>query len=114
MKTPARSLALLLALAAAPLFGADAPAAPAAAPAASGPYKLLKEIAIPTGGTGWDYLTVDSEGHRLYVTNGSSVVAIDTEKDAVVGQVDELSGVHGFAVAPKLGRGFASNGRGNN
>ena len=115
MKTSALTLACLLAFAAAPLFGADAPtSAPAAAPAASGPYKLLKEIPIPTGGTGWDYLTVDSEAHRLYVTNGNSVVAIDTEKDAVVGQVDGLTGVHGFAVAPKLGRGFASNGRGNN
>lgn len=104
-------LPLAVFLAAAPLLGADAPAA---APAASGPYKLLTEIAVPNGGTGWDYLTVDSEAHRLYVTNGSSVVAIDTEKDAVVGQVDGLSGVHGFAVAPKLGRGYASNGRGNN
>ncbi len=107
MKTPARYLALLFSLVAAPLFGADAPAA-------SGPYKLLKEIAIPAGGTSWDYLVVDSEAHRLYVTNNSSIVVIDTEKNTVVGQIDGLSGVHGFALAPKLGRGFASNGRGNN
>ncbi len=110
MKTPARSFALLLVLASAPLFGADAPAAPAA----SGPYKLLKSIDVPAGGTSWDYLAVDSEGHRLFVTNGTNVIAIDTEKDAVVGQVDDTSGVHGFAIVPKLGRGFASNGRANN
>ncbi|MEI6862322.1 MAG: YncE family protein, partial [Verrucomicrobiota bacterium] len=107
MKTPNRSLACLLALAAAPLFGADVPAA------ASGPYKLFKTIEVPAGATSWDYLTVDSENHRLYVANSTSVVSIDTEKDTVVGQVDDTSGVHGFALAPKLGRGFSSNGRAN-
>jgi YVTN family beta-propeller protein len=107
MKTPALSLAGLLALASAQLFGADAPAT-------SGPYKLLKSIDVPTAATSWDYLSVDSESHRLYVSNGNSVVVIDTAKDAVAGQVDGLSGVHGIAVAAKLGRGFVSNGRGNN
>ena len=111
MKTPARSLACLLAVVAAPLFGADAPAA---APTASGPYKLLKEIAVASDSTAWDYLTVDSESHRLYIANGTKVIVIDTATDAVVGEVADTPGVHGFAVAPKLGRGFASNGRGNN
>ena len=80
--------------------------------AADGPYHLLKEI--PVGGDGgWDYLTVDSASHRLYVSHGNVVVAIDTAKDTVVGQVEDTAGVHGFAVAPKLGRGFSSNGRAN-
>ncbi len=107
MKNTLRLLALILPMAATPLFGADAPAA-------SGPYSLLKTIDLPTAATSWDYLTVDSDSHRLYVSNGNSVIAIDTEKDAVAGQVDETTGVHGFAVAPKLGRGYSSNGRSNN
>jgi len=76
------------------------------------PYRLLNEIAV--GGEGsWDYLSVDSAAHRLYVSHGTVAVVIDTEKDAVIGQVDDANGIHGIAVAPKLGRGFTSNGREN-
>ena len=80
--------------------------------AADGPYRFLKEI--PVGGDGgWDYLSVDETAHRLYVSHTSKVVVIDLDKDAVVGEIADTPGVHGFAPAPDLGRGFASNGREN-
>lgn len=79
---------------------------------ATEPYRFLHEI--PVGGDGgWDYLSVDPSAHRLYVTHATKIVVIDTIKDAVVGEIDGLSGVHGFALAANLGRGFASNGREN-
>jgi len=79
---------------------------------AEGPYKLLKEI--PVGGEGsWDYLAVDQYARRLYVSHGTKVVVIDIEKDAVVGEIADTPGVHGIAIAPKLGLGFTSNGREN-
>lgn len=78
----------------------------------AGSYKLLKEI--PVGGEGgWDYLTVDESARRLYVSHGTKVEVIDMDKDAVVGQIADTPGVHGIAVAPKLGLGFTSNGREN-
>ena len=86
--------------------------APAGAQAAAGKdpgYHLLKEIPL-AGDTGWDYLSVDSGAHRLYVTHGTHIVVVDTQSDAVVGDIADTPGVHGFALAPKLGRGFASNG----
>lgn len=77
-----------------------------------GPYKLLKEI--PVGGEGgWDYLAVDQFARRLYVTHATKIVVIDLDKEAVVGEIGETPGVHGFAIAPELGRGFSSNGREN-
>jgi DNA-binding beta-propeller fold protein YncE len=80
--------------------------------AADAGYHNLKEI--PVGGAGkFDYLSVDPDAHRLYVTHGTKVVVIDTEKDAVVGEVTDTPGVHGFALAPELKRGFSSNGREN-
>src|SRR6266516_2103480 len=80
--------------------------------AADGPYHFLKEI--PVGGEGsWDYLSVDAVGRRLYVSHGTKVVVIDLDKDQVVGEIADTPGVHGFAVAPELGRGFSSNGREN-
>jgi YVTN family beta-propeller protein len=83
--------------------------APAALRAADGPYRLLKEI--PVGGaSSWDYLSVDEAGRRLYVSHGTEVVVIDVDKDTVVGRIADTPRVHGFAPAPDLGRGVASNG----
>jgi DNA-binding beta-propeller fold protein YncE len=79
---------------------------------AAGPYHLIKEI--PIGGDGgWDYLSVDAASHRLYVSHATKVVVVDTATDTVAGEVADTPGIHGFALAPELGRGFASNGREN-
>ncbi|HUL76923.1 MAG TPA: YncE family protein [Vicinamibacteria bacterium] len=78
--------------------------------AADGPYRQLKEIAIGGEG-GWDYLSVDAAGRRLYVSHGTKVVVVDIDKDTVAGEIAPAPGVHGIALAPDLGRGFVSNGR---
>ena len=80
--------------------------------AQDGPYHFAKEIQIGGEG-GWDYLSVDSAAHRLYVTHGTKVVVIDTQAGKVAGEIADTPGVHGFAIAADLGRGFASNGREN-
>jgi len=77
---------------------------------AEGQYHFLKEI--PVGGDGgWDYLSIDADARRLYVAHSAKVVVIDLDKEAIVGEITNTSGVHGFAIASKLQRGFASNGR---
>jgi len=81
--------------------------------AADGPYRKLKEI--PIGGEGgWDYLSVDATGRRLYVSHATKVVVVDIDQDAVVGEIAPTPGVHGIAVAADLGRAFVSNGRADN
>jgi len=75
-------------------------------------YHQVKEIAIGGEG-GWDYLLVDSAAHRLYVSHATKIVVADTETGKIVGEILDLPGVHGIAIAPDLGRGFTSNGRGN-
>ena len=77
-----------------------------------GPYRFVKEIPIGAEG-GWDYLSVDPVAHRLYVSHATKVVVIDTQAGKVVGEIPDTPGVHGFAIAADLGKGFASNGRGN-
>jgi DNA-binding beta-propeller fold protein YncE len=79
---------------------------------ADGSYHLLKEIPV-SGNGGWDYLSVDSAGQRLYVSHGTEVAVIDTGKDAVIGSITNTPGVHGLAPAPELGLGVTSNGREN-
>ena len=77
-----------------------------------GPYHAGREI--PIGGEGgWDYLTIDSAAHRLYVSHGTHAVVIDTQSNAVVGDIPDTPGIHGVAIAADLGRGFTSNGREN-
>src|SRR2546427_804290 len=78
--------------------------------AADAQYHFLKEIPIPGDG-GWDYLSVDPQGQRLYVTHNTKVDVVDLDKDQVVGEIADTPGVHGFAIAHNLGRGFSSNGR---
>ena len=73
-------------------------------------YHLLKKIEIGGEG-GWDYLFADSDAHRLYVSRATKVVVIDTETGAAIGEIPDTKGVHGIAVADKLGKGFTSNGR---
>jgi YVTN family beta-propeller protein len=77
-----------------------------------GPYHAGPVIQIGGEG-GWDYLSVDSAAHRLYVSHATHVVVIDTQTNKVVGDIPDTPGVHGFAAVPELGKGFSSNGREN-
>src|SRR5258708_21487516 len=81
--------------------------------AARDQYAKVGEIPIG-GGSGWDYLTVDSAGKRLYVSHGTEVVVIDLSNDKVVGKIPAGPGVHGIPVAPRLNRAYITNGRGPN
>jgi len=81
--------------------------------AAATGWKIVKEIKVGGEG-GWDYLTMDSEARRLYVSHATHVVVIDPDAGKVVGDIPDTPGVHGVALAPALNRGFITNGRGNN
>src|SRR5438552_14918546 len=76
-------------------------------------YHVIGEIKVGGEG-GWDYLTVDSAARRLYVSHASHVVVVDLDANKVVGDIPDTPGVHGIAIASDLGKGFVSNGRGNN
>jgi DNA-binding beta-propeller fold protein YncE len=78
--------------------------------AAAEGYRLLKTVPVPGDG-GWDYLTVDDAGRRVYVSHGNQVDVLDADSGEVKGTIADTKGVHGIAVAADLGRGFTSNGR---
>jgi DNA-binding beta-propeller fold protein YncE len=83
----------------------------AAAFAAEG-YKAITKIKI--GGTGgWDYVAVDPDANRVYASHGQIVEVVDPKAGKVVGQITQLHGVHGIAVAPEFGKGFITNGQSN-
>jgi DNA-binding beta-propeller fold protein YncE len=73
-------------------------------------YHLLRRLVLG-GDAKWDYLTIDPDRRRLFVTHGTEVLVVDADADTVVGRIPDTPGIHGVALAPAVGRGFTSNGR---
>lgn len=85
----------------------------AAAVAASAPgYHIVNTWKLGGEG-GWDYLKIDSEARRMYISRGTKVVVIDADSGKPVGEIADTQGVHGIALAREFGKGFTSNGREN-
>jgi YVTN family beta-propeller protein len=65
------------------------------------------------GAGGWDFLTFDAVGQRLFITRGDRVQVWSAQTRRVVAEIAGTSGVHGVALAADLNRGFTTNGRAN-
>jgi uncharacterized protein YjiK len=82
---------------------------------AQGGYHLIKKVplaAAPGGGEYFDYVFVDPDARRVYVTHGTEVVVLDADKYTVVGTVSDprFKRIHGVALVKSLGKGYASDG----
>lgn len=76
----------------------------------TGQYKLLKSVTV--GGDGnWDYLHVDADGRKIYISRGNRFDVFDADTLSKVGEIDDTTGCHGVAIDPVSGHGFTSNGR---
>jgi YVTN family beta-propeller protein len=75
-------------------------------------YHLIRRI--PVGGEGgWDFLTVDPDARRIYISRGAHVMVVDEDSGNVVGDIPDTQGVHAIVILPEFGRGFSSNGNSN-
>jgi DNA-binding beta-propeller fold protein YncE len=75
-------------------------------------YHVLNKIKI--GGPGrWDYLSVDSNTHRLYATHGTQVDVVDLDAGKPIGTIPQLHNAHHVALVPELNKGFITNGQSN-
>jgi DNA-binding beta-propeller fold protein YncE len=75
-------------------------------------YRLLKEISI-AGPASWDYVSVDSENRRVYLSHESEVIVLDADSQNILGKIPDVRGAHGIAIASEFGRGFISAGLAN-
>src|SRR6476469_2793348 len=73
----------------------------------------VKQKYVLGGEGGWDYLTFDAAGKRLFISRGTHVMVVDPYKGTVLGDIPNTPGVHDIALAQDLGKGFISNGREN-
>ncbi len=73
-------------------------------------YHIVRDITL--GGDGrWDYVTVDTAGHRLFIARQTRVMVVDEGSGKLLGEVPGLAGAHGVALAYREGHGFATSGR---
>ena len=75
-------------------------------------YHIAKQVKLGGEG-GWDYLTVDSQARRVYISRGTHVMVVDADSAAIVGDIPNTPGVHGIALVPDMNKGYTSNGREN-
>ena len=75
--------------------------------------KVVKTLKIGGPG-GWDYLAVQPNSNRLFVSHSSQVNVIDKNTGDSIGVIANTSGVHGIAFVPELNKGYTTNGKTNN
>jgi DNA-binding beta-propeller fold protein YncE len=85
-------------------------AAPASASADGTVSYQIDKVSLPGEGRG-DYLTVDNDARRLYVTHSQRVHILDIDTLKPVGEVTGLKAAHGVALAH--GHGFVTDGDSN-
>lgn len=71
--------------------------------------RILKHHPV-SGSGGWDYVTVDSQTKKLYISHGTRVNILNTENGDSVGVILNTQGVHGIALASTFNKGYTSNG----
>jgi hypothetical protein len=65
------------------------------------------------GEGGFDYITVDTQSHRLYVPRTTHTMVIDADSGNTIADITGQKHNHGVALVPELGRGFISDGAGS-
>ena len=51
-------------------------------------YKIANKIHLE-GNEGWDYLTVDDQGSRLFVSHGTIVQVVDLKTDKLIATIND-------------------------
>ncbi len=76
-------------------------------------YKLTKTFHVASPG-GWDYIAVNPNSNKLYLSHGTQVNILDKATGDSLGVIPNTTGVHGIAFNNAAGKGYTSNGRINN
>jgi DNA-binding beta-propeller fold protein YncE len=76
-------------------------------------YHLIKTISVPVApGTReyYDYLYVDADARRVYVTQGTEVDVLNADDFSLVGKIDGFKQNHAVVIVKELGKGFITDG----
>ncbi len=73
-------------------------------------YKIVNRIHVDGDG-GWDYLAMDENTGRLFVSHGMVTQVVDSKSGRLLGTIQDTKGVHGIALDEKDNKAFISCGR---
>ena len=73
-------------------------------------YKIINRIPL-VGDGGWDYLNIDENSNRLFISHGNMVQVLDVTSQKILGTIKDTKGVHGIALAKNLNKGYISCGK---
>lgn len=62
------------------------------------------------GDGGWDYIALDTAGHRLFIARQDRVMVVDPASGKALAEIPGLNRAHGVAFDYAGGRGFATSG----
>ena len=62
------------------------------------------------GDGGWDYVALDTVGHRLFIARSDRVMVVDPASGKLLAEIPGLNRAHGVAFAYDAGHGFATSG----
>ena len=75
----------------------------------TGTYRITHTFTL--GGDGsWDYVVPDPPSHRVFIGRQNRVMVVDENEGKLLGEVPDIHGAHGTAIAPGTGHGFATSG----
>jgi hypothetical protein len=63
------------------------------------------------GDGGWDYISLDTAGHRLFIARQNRIMVVDPASGKVLAEIPGLTAAHGVAFAYGAGHAFATSGR---
>jgi DNA-binding beta-propeller fold protein YncE len=78
-------------------------------PARAQTYHVTRTYTLGGDG-GWDYVALDTAGHRLFIARQNRVMVVNPETGALLGEIPGLDRAHGVAFDYAHGRGFATSG----
>lgn len=78
-------------------------------PLQSQSYHLVRRDSLGGDG-GWDYVALDTMGHRLFIARSDRVMVVDPATGKLLAEIPGLNRAHGVAFAYAAGHGFATSG----
>jgi DNA-binding beta-propeller fold protein YncE len=78
-------------------------------------YHLVKTLPLPQapGNTEYfDYITVDADARRVYISHGTEVDVVNADDYSLIGRIGGLQQCHGIVVIKELGKGYITDGAG--
>jgi DNA-binding beta-propeller fold protein YncE len=78
-------------------------------------YHLIKTVSLPQAPGNreyFDYLRVDNDARRVYVTHGTEVLVLNADDYSLIGKIGGLQLSHDVLIMKELGKGFITDGDG--